>query len=513
MVAIIFPTSSSPGLYPQESGGRLINAFIEKTAAGAPGQTLWRRSPGLFYLGSGVAPHTRGFQEYVDVGDTIAGGWTAAFWALNGSLCLLIKDVATGAYSVNFLGPLAGDDPVTMARNNNSPIRDAVAVTKAGCFTIADGSVSGAMSPIAFTDTDLFPNPTSVCSHHGYFVWSFLDGKIQASELNSLDVSSLSFNTEQGQAVLRMVSFAGRLYAFGDKWIGVYKDAGTVPFPFLREATIPRGLLNTHAIAGWEPGWSNELIWVGDDCVVYKLNGYTPVPISSDAVTRTIQRSVFFRGKEHIEAFVYMYGKNAFWVLTGWSTTSLDANWTWEYNVTTGQWNERQSLNHTNWRGHRSIRSGTEWIIGDEVNSSFYLIKEEMYAEQISPGQSVPHVLTIESGVMSGFPLRSVIPRASFHMTAGVGRLGFLPGIPEAVPNPVVKISWSLDGGATWGLPVTRSLGAVVGSPSLPETRFYPSVICSGLSRGQGIRYRLEVEDSVHVGLSGGEIETQARAP
>src|SRR5215204_823740 len=62
MVAIVFPTSSDPGLRPQESSGRLINAFVEKSGAGAPGATLWRRSAGLIYGGSGSAPHTRGFQ-------------------------------------------------------------------------------------------------------------------------------------------------------------------------------------------------------------------------------------------------------------------------------------------------------------------------------------------------------------------------------------------------------------------------------------------------------------------
>src|SRR5215204_7381329 len=87
MVAIVFPTSSDPGLYPQESGGRLINAFVEKNSSGAPGQTLWRRSAGLFFLGSTVSGHTRGFQDYAGPGDTgtggASGGWTYAFWVLD----------------------------------------------------------------------------------------------------------------------------------------------------------------------------------------------------------------------------------------------------------------------------------------------------------------------------------------------------------------------------------------------------------------------------------------------
>ena len=409
-----------------------------------------------------------------------------------------------------------------MARNNHFPLREAVAVTENGCFIIANATI-GAIPPVpmpfdgpevADPVNSLPPKPTSVCSHDGYFVWSYLDGKVYASQLNLLEVAADSFNTEQGQSVLRVISHSGRLYVMGDKWIGVYKDAGTQPFPFLREATIPRGLLNTHAVAGWEPGWSNELIWVGDDHVVYKLNGYTPVPISSDAVTRAIQRNVLFRGKEHIEAFVYMYGKNAFWVLNSYDPNSPTADFTWEYNATTGQWNERQSLGHAGWRGHKSIKSRDEWLLGDQFTASFYIIKEEFFAEGHPGGDFVPHKWMVESGVMSGFPNRTIIPRASFNITAGMGYINPLPGIGVPIPNPTVAISWSLDGGYTWGTPVRRSLGAMpLTGLAIPDTRYYPSVICSGLSRGQGIRYRLEVEDPVHVGLAGGEIEVQPRAP
>ena len=73
MVAIVFPTSSSPGLRPQESAGRLINAFVEKTESGAPGTTLWRRSAGLIYGGSSSTLHTRGFQACRDT-DQLAVG-------------------------------------------------------------------------------------------------------------------------------------------------------------------------------------------------------------------------------------------------------------------------------------------------------------------------------------------------------------------------------------------------------------------------------------------------------
>jgi len=327
---------------------------------------------------------------------------------------------------------------------------------------------------------------------------------IYASDLNTTEVNATSFNTEQGQAVLRVISFAGRLYAFGDKWTGVYKNAGTVPFPFLRETTIPRGILSTHAIAGWEPGWSNELIWAGDDHIVYKLNNYTPVAISNDSVSRDIQAGVLHGCQ--LEAFVYMFGRNAFWVLNASHPFRPEYRWTWEYNLTTGQWNERRSQGHLTWKGHKSIRGSRDWLIGDQFSPHFYRVREEYFKEADSPTDSSPSTWTVESGVMSGFPLRVVIPRASFNITSAAGRVPE-PDDDERVAAPTVRIYWSLDGGLTWGAPVTRALGP----PG--DGRYYPSVMCSGLSRGFGVRYRLEVTDAVHVGLAGGEIEMQGRAP
>jgi hypothetical protein len=497
MVAITFPTSSSPGSRPQESAGRLINAFVEKTESGAPGQTLWRRSGGLIYAGSSTTPHTRGFIPFQDTDQLAARerGWATAFWATDNALHMIVENRGTGEYTVNFIAPWEGEASVTMARNHAIE-RQFVGVTEGGVWVLHSNAPP---TPYSEVDTDLPPLATSVCSHDAYFVWSYQNGRIYASEPNSTDVHGDSFNTEQGQAVLRVVSFSGRLYAMGSKWIGVYRDAGTVPFPFLREATIPRGLLSTHAVAGWEPGWANELIWVGDDYIVYKLNGYTPVPISNDALSRDIWTSIEFNRPP--EAFVYMFGKNAFWVLNS------PGLWTWEYNATTGQWNERRSQGRLSWKGNKSIRGTRDWIIGDQFFPYIYRIREEYFKEADSPEDSSSPTWTVESGVMSGFPLRTVIPRASFNITSAVGR----PPVPDdddpRVAAPTVRIYWSLDGGLTWGNPVIRALG--------PEGdgRYYPSVICSGLSRGFGIRYRLEVTDAVHVGLAGGEIEVQPRSP
>lgn len=468
MASITFPPTSNPGLRPQESAGRLINAFSEKTLVGAPSQIIQRRSAGLPRVQQTfLSIHTRGFLD-------------------TGSTCIWILDERAVSFDSTFnivdCGLLSGQQPVTTARNN-AVTKQNVVVTGLGCFNLFDNAV-----PTPFADVDLPSNPTSVCDFDGYFIWSFGSGAIYASDLNSVEVNSLSFNVEQGLFGRRVVRYSGRVFFFGDKWTGVYRNAGTIPFPLAREVTIPRGIVGSHAVAGWETGWANQLIFAGDDFVVYKLNGYTPEPVSTDDVSRDIQRAVLAGQRNFIEAFVYMYGRSAIWVLT------CKNFFTWEYNLTSGEWNERMSYNRHSWRGIKSVRMFDRWLIGDQYDGQLYEISGLFFREGTEP-----LIWQVESGVAQGFPQGIVIPRASFHITSGVGDF-------QQIAEPRVEISWSLDGGESWGDPVLRSLGG----PG--RTQSHPYILNSGLSRGQGVRYRLRVSDPVHVGLNGGTIEVEQRA-
>lgn len=469
MPDIVFPTSSAPGVRPQEGGGRLINAFAEQTPYGAPSKVIIRRSPGLLQKAeNGNHIHTRGFLDALGT----------LLWILDDRVISV-----TSGFVQTDLGALTGDLPVTLARNN-AAIPNNVVVTENGCFNLFTGG-----PPTSFADADLPGSPTSVCDFDGYFVWTFADGRVFASDLNAVTVDALSFTTEQGLIARRAVRYAGRLFIFGDKWTGVYNDAGTIPFPFAREVTIPRGIVGTHAVAGWEVGWANQLIWVGDDYIVYKLDGYTPTPISNNDVSRSIYNAVQAGLSGLIEAYVYMYEKNAFWVV------NCHNQWTWEYNLTTGEWNERTSYGRPNWKGHKSVRIFDRWITGDELTGQLYEVSGTYFFEG-----NDPLIWHVESGPITAFPTRTVIPRADFNITAGVGDF-------STEGDPKVEISWSLNGGQSYGKPVIRRLGP----PG--QANSHPYVLNSGLSRGQGVRYRLRVSDPVHVGLSGGTVDPQPRGP
>jgi hypothetical protein len=475
MSAIVFPVSSAPGAALQESAGRLINGYAVKTEQGAPSPMLWRRSAGLRLLFEiGGHAHCRGA-------------------ILAGSTLLVVLDQrvyavthANGVFTATNLGALPGTDLVTIARNN-AATPNIVAVCEAGAFNLFVGS-----APTNFADGDL-PSVNSVAGMNGYLIFTTGAGAIWATDLNAVTVQSDARTVAQMKpdALLRGVAFRGEFFAFGTESIEVYDDVGTNPFPLQYKSMVPRGLIGTHAVAGFEDGWANELIWVGEDGNVYLLDGYTPKPVGNDDVSRAVSAA---SNRAAIEACVYMDGKNPFFAVTS------PGEWTWEYNVATAAWNERRSYGRADWRARRAIRAFDRWIAGDDTTGRFAAI-DNAYARE--HGGAL--VWRLESGANAQFPQRIVIPRADFNFTAA---LGAAPGEDPIETDPQVMIAWSLDGGYAWGDPVMRALGRE------GEAAKAVTVNRIGATKGKGVRFRLEISDPVHIGFMGGEMPGVAvRAP
>jgi hypothetical protein len=474
MPDIPFPISSAPGVKQQEGAGRLINCFAEKQEQGAPFPVIWRRCAGLRQVLS-VTDHSH-FRGGILVASTLIAVFDTRAYAVTRS---------GEVYSATNLGALNGTDMITVAKNN-AATPDIVAVTSEGAFNLFTGS-----APSSFADADL-PQPVSVNEIDGYLIFPIGDGRIFATGLNAVTVATNSFTTEQGLVNRRGVTFRGEVFIFGDKWTGVYRDAGTSPFPLERRFTIPKGIAGTHAIAGWEPGWANELIWVGEDSIVYKMNGYTPVAISNHDVARDIEAAGAAGDHDQLEATVYMHGGHAIWRL------NYPDNWTWEYNNTTSNWHERKSYGREDCRGSGSVRAFDEWIIGDRESGKLFAIDGDYYREGDDP-----LIAELISGPVAQFPTRYGSPRADFNITAAVG---VSSGEDPVQTDPSVLISWSNDGGATWSNPVPRAIG------SEGEGKRVARVNRIGLVSARGKRFRLQVSDPVHFGFQGASLVADGRA-
>src|ERR1044072_7378434 len=392
MTAVPFPVTSAPGARPQESAGRLVNAYAVKTEQGARGPLKWLRAPGLRELAnvSGRA----GYRGFIEV---------------NGNVLAVLEDRAVliaksaGMVSVTDLGALDGTGLVTIAKNNAAPVGDIVAVTEEGAFNLYIDDV-----PDNFADADL-PQPNSVSGVKGYFAFTIADGRLFASDLNSVNLNALSFTTAPGR-LLRGVSYRDEWFVFGDNFCQIYRDAGLSPFPFDLVATIPVGLAGTQASAGGERGFTGTMAWAAQDDVVYKLSGYTPQPVSTEDVSRDIAATP---DKGALEASVYMSNGNTFWVLT------RPGVWSWTLNVTTGTWGERASYDQQSWRAARTIKAFSTWLAGDRHSGKLFEIGADVFREGDDP-----LVFEVVSGAVLASPNRLAIGRPDVGMVGAGGRAG-----------------------------------------------------------------------------------------
>lgn len=130
-----------------------------------------------------------------------------------------------------------------------------------------------------------FMPAATVVYFDSYFVFDaagtnqfFLSALGDGTQYDGLDFASAQANSD---LVLAVVNYHEQLLIFGQKSIEVWYDAGNATFPFARfdGAYIQRGLAAPHAICQED----NTVLWLGEDGIFYRLNGYQPVRISTFA--------------------------------------------------------------------------------------------------------------------------------------------------------------------------------------------------------------------------------------
>lgn len=474
MTAIVFGNVSSPGETGRTSSSRLINCILEQLQDGTINH---KRAPGLsrFITSAGGNVHTRGMIP------------------ANSNTLIIVYDgkVETVTYSGETTTSTEGDvllgtDLVTMARNN-AATPDIVCVSpENGAFVI---DAAGAVS--SYPDSDVGA-PNSVCFGDGYFFFTYGDGSCIASGLNDTSINVLDSIKAESQSgpILRGVFFRGMLLLFTGSTIEVWQNtANPSGFPFSRAAVIPRGIVSGNAVAGWEDKFAAQLMWVGPDNIVYKLSGYEPVRISTHDVEHDLQN---LTDKTETRCFVCANNGHQFFVVKS-------SAFTWVYDLLTASWQERHSYGLANWRAEQSVFMWDDWVIGDELSGFAFRLGNFVYAEDVNP-----LVYDVTSQPAKGFPNRFTVARADFDFVAGMGVTG---GDPYREGDPQVMISWSDDGGVTFGYPLSRLLGKV------GEYRARVSVLRAGQATSYGRQWRLQVSDPVYVGLLGGDMAFSANNP
>jgi len=461
---IVFPPSTEPSLNPGEGGGRLINSYAEAAPVGSRSKYIWRRAPGLDAVFTvGASTHR---------GALLVG---SILYIANGDK---VYSVTKGSsYVVEELsGTLGGDGLVTMAHNMRAPTNQIIIQTSAGPFQIASNAVS------AFSDGDL-PSSLMVAYQDGYFFWPTAAGRVTASDLNSLDINGNSFATAESapDGMVRCVPFRRDMLFMGAYTSEVWSNAGTSPFPYSRVTVLPVGLFGINAVSGYEAGFPGPLVFVGNDGVVYKMVGYGLEPVSTPQIARLIA-AISDRSTLRLNCFI----------AAGHHFVSMSTpDWSRVLDLTTGFWHERASYEMANWRVGATINAFNEWLAFDAATNEVYRINERNPREATHP-----LVWEVWSAQQHGFPIENTIDYAAFDILTGVG---IDRGIDPIESKPRISISWSNDGGHTFGNPMLRDLGTQGELRKVEINR-------TGRTKGQGRQWKLQVSDPIEVALFGGSM-------
>jgi len=326
---------------------------------------------------------------------------------------------------------------------------------------------------------------------HG-FLFHFFVWRRNASGIRAKRCHDRNNRQDQGpiqtRRAERCLPFNGQLFALGPSFGEVYSNtANPTGFPFTRSYVLQRGLLGPYAIAGHQDGFGNALIWVADDNSVVQHNGTpNPLKISPPDLDRLIAG---VSDKTTLEASVYISQGHPKWVISC-------ATFTWEFDLGSQKWNERASYLQTRWRAIGGTSAFGKWIVGDTQGGRLLYINENAFDEFGSP-----LVWQMDSGPVQNFPNRTKVARADFDFVTGVG---IATGTDPIATNPQVGVSWSNDGGITYGSEFTRALGRQATTSRI-------MVLRTGMTGNTGRRWRLKISDPVYASFVGASQDTQLR--
>ncbi len=259
---------------------------------------------------------------------------------------------------------------------------------------------------------------------------------------DALNVQTADSNPDNvvTQAVIR-----NELVMFCTDSLEIYYDSGTLPSPFVRNASgiASVGCAAVHSVVNLD----NTVFWLGRNelghGVIYKLNGYTSARVSNYSIEYALQ------GMSDISdaiAFGYQQDGHHFYIITfptGNKTFALDLN--------TNLWAERASFSggdFTRWEVlHHAFCFGKH-LVTDNAEGKIYSLALNVYADGTATHK------WLRSWTCQGTDMQRVRhSKLEIHLEAGVGLIG--------ATDPQVMLRWSDDGGHTWSHEVWASMGAI----------------------------------------------------
>ena len=211
-----------------------------------------------------------------------------------------------------------------------------------------------------------FPGAIDVVFINGYLFWIEPFGRFW---LHSDLADGLNYNTlDRGEAENqpdRIVGVAvnqAEVIIFGERTTEFYGNTGQATGTFQSKGvTADVGCASLHTIQNLD----NSVMWLGSDGVVYRVDGYRAVPIS----TRALEKAIAKYDWKSALAFTWEDEGHKVYYLT------LPDGETFGYDVVVGLWHRRESFGFNRWRLSCAVRWNRMWIGGDFQDGRLWQLK------------------------------------------------------------------------------------------------------------------------------------------
>lgn len=350
----------------------LINFYPEVAPEGSKSRVVVHGTPGTILFSNISSNLIRGMYKMLGLG--------RVFVVIGTQLFELLSDGLTVSK-----GSIGGSGRVGMADNGIE-----VCITSVGISYVYDTSTE-TLSII--TDSD-FPNSRTVSFMGGYFVFVnsqvgsrdqfFISGAYDGTEFDALEFASAE--TYPDNLVREFVDH-DQLILFGTDstqfWFvnNPLSSPASADFPF---SPIQGGVIEKGLGARWSVvKLDNSVVFVDQDGIVRRLNGYTPVRISDHATENMILKGAWKTDDpnfiEGANAYSYVEEGHEFYVLT------VPGSGTRCYDSATGEWHTRKSRDLITSRSNFYVDAFDRHLVGDIETGKIYEQSLDTYEENSIP--------------------------------------------------------------------------------------------------------------------------------
>lgn len=298
-------------------------------------------------------------------------------------------------------------------------------------------------------------------------------GRFFGADLGSAtSFNALNFATAEGAPdnLVGMKVDHRQVVLFGEESVEIWDNTGAPGFPFERAINgfVEIGCFNGRSLAKMD----NSIFWLANDYTVRRLDGTTPVRVSTHAVEQSIVNATI----ASCRAFSYSQGGHFFYVL-------IFPEITWVYDATTQLWHNRATYGETFWVAGSHAQAFGLQIVGNSQTNQIGKLDPLVYSEwgetQLMRWTYQPiyseNRLAIHDGV-------EVVCEVGVGLTSGQGS------------DPQMMSEYSDDGGLTWESLPNKSIG--------PIGQYRTRVQWDALGAAEQRVYRKSVSDPVRVNVT-----------